>query len=130
MTVLIDTSAWIEFFRPQGDPALKSRVADLIALGAAAYTCPVRYELVLGARPKELSDLHQALGFSNRVIATSTHWDRAADLAGKLRAKGLNFPALDLLIATVASAEKFPLLARDAHFPAIRDAVLPDLIRL
>lgn len=103
-------------------------MADLIALGAAAFTCPVRYGLVLGARPKELPDLHQALGFSKRVIATPTHWDRAADLAGKLRAKGLNFPALDLLIATVASAEKFPLLGRGAHFPAIRDEVLPDLI--
>ncbi len=128
MTVLIDTSAWIEFFRRQGDPALKSGVADLIALGAAAYTCPVRYELVLGARPKELPDLNQALGFSNRVVTTPAHWDRAADLAGELRVKGLNFPALDLLIATVASAEKLPLLARDAHFSAIRDAVLPDLI--
>ncbi len=128
MTVLIDTSAWIEFFRSQGDPAIKSRVADLIALGAAAYTCPVRYELVLGARPKELPDLHQALGFSNWVVATPVHWDRSAELAGKLRAKGFNFPALDLLIATVAAAGKLPLLARDAHFSAIREAVLPDLV--
>jgi predicted nucleic acid-binding protein len=127
MTVLIDTSAWIEFFRRQGDPSIKSRVADLIALGAAAYTCPVRYELVLGARPKELPDLQQAFGFSNRVVVTPTHWDRAADLAGKLRAKGLHFPALDLLISTVASEEKLPLLARDAHFQAIRDAVMPGL---
>ena len=127
MRVLIDTSAWIEFLRPQGDPAIKSRVADLIALGAAAYTCPVRYELVMGARPKELPDLHQALGFSSRVVATPVHWDRSAELAGKLRAKGFNFPALDLLIATVASAEKLPLLARDAHFSAVREALLPDL---
>lgn len=128
MTVLIDTSAWIEFFRRQGNPVVKSQVADLIALGAAAYTCPVRYELVLGARPKELPDLNQALGFSNRVVVTPAHWDRAAVLAEKLRAKGFNFPALDLLIATVASVEKFPLLTCDNHFSAIRDLNLPELV--
>ena len=44
---LIDTSAWIEFFRAKGDAALKSRVADLISFGEAAYTCPIHFELLL-----------------------------------------------------------------------------------
>jgi predicted nucleic acid-binding protein len=130
MTVLVDTSAWIEFFRPQGDPAIKARVADLISLGTAAYTCPVRYELILGARPYELEDLHEALAYCARVIATPTHWDTAATFGAKLRLKGFNFPALDLLIATVASAAKLPLVARDAHFPSIREQVLPNLVLL
>ncbi len=124
---LIDTSAWIEFFRPRGDPAIKARVADLIGLGTAAYTCPIRYELILGARPQELKDLHEALGFSRRVVATPAHWDAAAGLGVTLRLKGCNFPALDLLIATVASAGKISLVARDAHFSAIREQALPDL---
>jgi predicted nucleic acid-binding protein len=127
MRALIDTSAWIEFFRPQGDPAIKARVADLISLGTAAYTCPVRYELVLGARPHELEDLHQALGFANRVVATPAHWDAAAEHGAALRLKGLNYPALDLLIATVASAGKIPLLTSDTHFASIRAHVLPEL---
>ncbi|MEO5912797.1 MAG: PIN domain-containing protein [Luteolibacter sp.] len=127
MTALIDTSAWIEFLRPKGDSAIKSRVADLIGLGYAAYACPVRYELVLGARPSELDDLQQALDFSKRIVVTAAHWDTAAELGAALRLKGLNFPALDLIIAIVASAEKIPLLARDAHFFSIRDQVLPDL---
>lgn len=127
MMALIDTSAWIEFFRHKGDPTVKARVADLIALGTAAYTCPVRYELILGARPHELEDLHEALGFSNRVVATPAHWDAAADLGAVLRLKGFNFPALDLLIATVASSENLSLVARDAHFSSIREHVLPNL---
>jgi predicted nucleic acid-binding protein len=128
MMALIDTSAWIEFFRPQGDPAIKARVADLISLGTAAYTCPVRYELILGARHHELEDLHQALGFANRIVATPAHWDAAAEHGAALRLKGLNFPAMDLLIATVACAEALPLIARDAHFSSIKNQVLPDLV--
>lgn len=124
---MIDTSAWIEFFRPLGDPAIKARVADLISLGTAAYTCPVRYELILGARPHESEDLHQALGFANRIVVTPAHWDAAAGFGAALRLKGMNFPAMDLLIATVACAGKYSLVARDAHFSAIRDQVLPDL---
>ncbi len=127
MTALIDTSAWIEFLRPKGDPTIKSRVADCIARDAAAYTCPIRYELVLGARPQELDDLHQCLGFAKRIAVAPAHWDSAAGIAADLRLKGLSFPALDLLIATVACMEKLPLLARDAHFVAIREQALPKL---
>ena len=127
MTALIDTSAWIEFFRPKGDRTLKARVADLIGQGAAAYTCPIRYELILGARPQELDDLHHGLGFAVRIAVTPAHWDSAAGIAAKLRLKGLSFPALDLLGATVACMENLPLLARDAHFAAIRKHVLPKL---
>ena len=127
MRALIDTSAWIEFFRPKGDPLIKARVADLIGLGTAAYTCPIRYELILGARPEELDDVHQALGFSQRIIVTPAHWDTAASLGAMLRLKGFNFPALDLLIATVASVGKLSLVARDVHFSNIRGQALPDL---
>ena len=42
---LIDTSAWIEFFRPKGDPLFKALVRDLIAIRKAAYTCPVHKSL-------------------------------------------------------------------------------------
>jgi len=67
MITLVDTSAWIEFFRAKGDPAVKSRVADFLALGHAAYTCPVRFELFLGARPSELADLREGLSFARRL---------------------------------------------------------------
>lgn len=127
MITLIDSSAWIEFFRAKGEPGYKSQVADLITLRAAAYTCPVRYELMLGARKQELADLKTGLGFATRIVATAAHWDAASDTAFHLRRKGFNLPALDLLIATVAYVENLPLLARDAHFATIRDQALPNL---
>jgi predicted nucleic acid-binding protein len=110
---LIDTSAWIEFFRSKGDTALKSRVADLISFGEAAYTCPIRFELFLGARAKELKDLQIGLGFARRVMLAPQHWNTAAALGAKLRSAGHSIPASDLLIAVVAHSEDLPLLARD-----------------
>jgi predicted nucleic acid-binding protein len=124
---LIDTSAWIEFFRAKGDATLKARVADLISFGAAVYTCPIRFELFVGARPQDLTDLRAGLGFARRLPLTSEHWDAAAALGAKLRASGHSIPASDLLIATVAHEENIPLLARDEHFLALRLRLLPGL---
>jgi len=58
---LIDTSAWIEFFRKTGDPQVKRRVAAYVELGEAAYCGPVEFELVTGARPSEIRDVDTAL---------------------------------------------------------------------
>lgn len=124
---LIDTSAWIEFFRPQGDPRFKALVRDLMASRQAAYTCPAAFELLTGARREELDDLRTALDLASRVVLLPEHWDSAASSNASLRAKGINLPASDLLIATVAHSEKMPLLAKDAHFEMIREHALPEL---
>lgn len=125
--MLIDTSVWIEFLRAKGDPTLKSQVSQLMMQGNAAYTCPVSYELILGAKPHELKDLRTALGMALRMEATPGDWDTASQAAAVLRGKGMNFPALDLLIAAMACAGKFRLLCRDGHFAMIRDHALPAL---
>ncbi len=124
---LIDTSAWIEFFRPKGDPLLKARVRDLMSIKEAAYTCPVAFELITGARKEERDDLRTGLGLASRFVLLPEHWDLAGSSNAALRAKGVNIPASDLLIATVAHSLKMPLLAKDAHFETIRVHSLPNL---
>jgi predicted nucleic acid-binding protein len=124
---LIDTSAWIEFLRAKGDASYKARVADLLSLGDAAYTCPIRFELLLGARAQEVADLQTGLGFARRVPLAAAHWDAAARFGAELRSRGHSLPASDLLIAAVAHEEGIPLLARDQHFETIRAQVLPRL---
>lgn len=128
--ILIDTSAWIEFLRPGGESKVKSLVKDHLLEGRAAFTCPVMFELVLGARPSEMQDLRMALDLAERIIVTPAHWDHAAGLGAALRGKGLNFPALDLVIAAVAFNEGWNLLTTDSHFTRIRDEVLPGLLLL
>jgi predicted nucleic acid-binding protein len=124
---LIDTSAWIEFFRPKGDPLVKALVRDLMAIKEAAYTCPVAFELLTGARQEELKDLRTGLDLASRIVLRPEHWDLAGPSNAALRAKGINLPASDLLIATVAHSEKLPLLAKDAHFEMIREHSIQEL---
>jgi hypothetical protein len=65
---LIDSSAWVEFLRKQGDPAVKQVVARLIQADAAAYTCPIRFELLSGVKAGEEADLEQAFASSAAEI--------------------------------------------------------------
>ncbi len=125
--ILIDTSAWIEFFRPKGDPLFKARVRDLMSIKQAAYTCPVAFELITWARKEELDDLRTGLGLASRFALLPEHWDMAGSMNAMLRAQGVNLPASDLLIATVAHVGNMPLLAKDVHFETIREHSLPEL---
>jgi predicted nucleic acid-binding protein len=124
---LIDTSAWIEFFRPKGDPHVKALVRNLMAVKEAAYTCPVAFELITGARKEELDDLRAGLDLASRIVLLPEHWNLAGSSNAALRAKGVNLPASDLLIATVAHSGNMPLLAKDVHFETIRERCLPEL---
>ena len=87
-----------------------------MAQGNAAYTCPVSFDLILGAKPHKLSDLQTALTVALRVKATTGDWDIAAQVAAILRRKGMIFPALELLVAAVACAGKVPLLRPGGAF--------------
>jgi len=124
---LIDTTMWIHFLRRNGDLNHKIAVRDLLANGTAAYTCPVHYELVQGARPNELPDLLTALGLANRILLRAEHWDTSAALAARLRGSGLTIPTLDIMIASVAVTHGLPLLTNDTHFLTLQQTELPSL---
>ncbi|MCB1091708.1 MAG: PIN domain-containing protein [Verrucomicrobiae bacterium] len=125
---LIDTSAWIEFFRRKGDPAIKQWVARLISAGEAAYCCPVGFELKVGARPQELSAIETGLSFATRLPVEPAIWDAAADRHRHLKQKGITVPSSDLLIALTAVQFRASLLCRDQHFELIRaNTDLPEL---
>lgn len=78
---LIDTAAWIEFFRPKGDPWLKALVLELMTIQEATYTCPVAFELTCGARKEELDNLANWLrtGQSDRVAAGALGFGRLVE---------------------------------------------------
>ena len=115
---LVDSSAWVEFLRRKGDPKVKLIVARLLEAEQAAYTCPVRFELLSGARPGEESDLEQAFALSHHFPFQQDDWPEAARLERQFRAKGLIIPRNDLFVATVAIRTGLAILCRDAHFSA------------
>ncbi len=121
--MLVDSSLWIEFLRRKGDPEVKHLVARLLESETAAYTCPIRFELLSGVRPGEEADLAQALEFSLHLPFEGDDWRAAALLERELRAKGLTIPRNDLFVATIAIRTQLPVACRDTHFDAIRKVV-------
>lgn len=125
---LLDTSVWIPFLRRRGEASVKRHVANLMAASEAAYTCPVRFELLAGALDQEMPGVLHALSFATRIEMTPDDWNLAAESARSLRAAGVTVPQDDLLIATVAMAGRIPLVCRDPHFSMIQAQVYPRLV--
>ncbi|MDB6112797.1 MAG: twitching motility protein PilT [Pedosphaera sp.] len=115
---LVDSSAWVEFLRRKGDHKIKDIVARLLQVDQAAYTCPIRFELLSGVRSGEESDLEQAFALSHHFPFEQDDWRAAAQLERQFRAKGLNVPRNDLFVVTVAMRTGMVILCRDAHFSA------------
>ena len=114
---LVDTSAWIETLRKDGDPTMRARVNALTADDAAVLCDQVRLELWNGARGNAdhrlLRDLEQQL---SSVPTSPEVWALARDLARAARGHGLTLPAADLLIAACAAHHGLGLIHQDAHF--------------
>ena len=120
MTCLIDTSAWIEALRKDGDASIRQKVGVLIASGEAAFCELVRLELWNGARGEQdkakLADIEQAI--TNLPIDEET-WKLAMDLARASRGSGLTIPCTDLVIGACARRHGATLLHRDSHLDQI-----------
>ncbi|MBC7980515.1 MAG: PIN domain-containing protein [Armatimonadetes bacterium] len=118
MSVLIDTSAWIDFLR---NGRLKNpEVAVALETGGAVLCHAVWTELWSGLRGKReesvLMNIREACGWLE--IDTSV-WELAAGISRAARQLGLNCPLADVLIAACAKHHRTELLHRDKHFEAL-----------
>ena len=119
MSVLIDSSAWIESFRRDGDPALTELVAGLVERGEAATAGIIKLELLRGAWEREFDSLRKNLALLPLLETREAHYEEAGWLGSMLRKNGAVIPTADLLIATLAMAHGVPLLHRDRHFDLV-----------
>ena len=100
--VLVDSSAWIESLRRNGDMRVKLAVEGLLDAYEAQWCSPVRLEVLGGARLEERALLGKRFSVIPYRLCREDDWDRAVALAWRLRSKGLTVPWLDVLIATIA----------------------------
>jgi predicted nucleic acid-binding protein len=125
--ILIDTSAWIDFFR--GDGPLADDVDRALEDGEAALCGPVQTELRRGLRSRgERARVLLHLGSCHLLAQPADLWNEAGDLGLALRPKGLTVKTLDLLIACYALSHRVPLLTADSDFRLIRAAGVPLLL--
>jgi predicted nucleic acid-binding protein len=117
--VLVDSSAWIESLRRNGDMRVKLAVEGLLEAYEAQWCSPVRLEVLGGARLEERALLGKRFSVIPYRQCREDDWDRAVALAWRLRGKGLTVPWLDVLIAAIAIHDGTRLYAIDAHFQEI-----------
>lgn len=117
MTVLIDTSAWIEFLRAT-DSAVDHRVAEIVGSEPYAITDAVVAELLAGVRSDAVAHKIRGIADSGRFfpIRPLFDYESAADIARICRRSGVTVPLVDCLIAAVAINNDLELLAADRDF--------------
>lgn len=117
---LIDSSCWVDYYRPDGDSRIQAAVAGAIEADEAATCGMVRVE-ILGyiTRQAEYNAVSGDFAGLHDLPITNGEFDTAAGIGRALRAKGAAVPATDLIIAAVAINGNALLLHCDRHFLTI-----------
>ncbi len=118
--ILVDSSVWIEYYRPAGDPRYKRWVADAIRQDHVAVNAIIAAEILPYTRDRAQYDAIES-------DFAAFHWTavdravslRASDLGYRLRRSGVTVPATDLLVFASALEAHAELMHHDAHFAHI-----------
>ena len=120
--ILVDSSSWIHFLRPNGDPVVRSRVEAALTSGEACWCPLVRLELWNGAAGdrdrKSLRDFEEVL---LELAIDDDVWAGAYELARRARGAGVSVPATDILIAACARRHGAYLETADADFERLAE---------
>lgn len=114
--VLIDASAWIEYFRRTQGPTTQA-VALLLSEQRATTAGVVVGELLQGARDAREVEAVRKLRDVVPVLSDSvTVWEEAGLLAGELRRKGHAMSLIDCYLAVLAETHRCSILSLDCRF--------------
>ncbi len=128
--VIVDTSAWIESFRPQGDPELKEEVRQLILQGKILLPGIIRAEILRGAKSEEeYRELSELLGSLTYLPVEDSFWEELAKFSFDLLRAGLTIPLTDAYVALLAIKNRVPLLHRDRRFDLIAQRTSLEILR-
>ncbi|MBI5677631.1 MAG: PIN domain-containing protein [Planctomycetes bacterium] len=116
--ILVDTSAWIEFFRKK-DPYYMV-ILELIDTSKVCCLGIILAELLQGAKSqKELDVLKEFLHVFDFLQESTEMWKNACELSYLLRQKGKSVGLSDCYISVVANTNDAILLTLDRHFEVI-----------
>jgi tRNA(fMet)-specific endonuclease VapC len=117
--VLVDTSAWVDFFR--GRQPVADVVDVLLGEERVVIHGVIRAELLQGTRSdRDFETLRGLLDALPALDEPSDLWVAVGRLGARARRAGVNGVGIpDLVIALVAEHNGVPLLTLDAHFQAL-----------
>src|SRR4030042_1386033 len=118
--VIVDTSAWMESFRPKGDTKLKEAVKRLIIEEEILLPGIIKAEILRGTKSKKeyerLSELLKGLIY---LPVEENFWERLSRFSFDLLREGVTVPLTGQYIALLAIENSVPLLHYNTHFDLI-----------
>lgn len=118
--VLIDTSAWMEFFHST-EGSVGNKVAKLIEQDSAVLTGPVLAELLQAtASAEQAKQLRSLLDILPFVEVERADWEEAGELLRALRERGIAIASTDAVVGTVARRRGLGVLTLDSSFEHMR----------
>jgi predicted nucleic acid-binding protein len=117
--VLVDTSAWIEFFRRDGNPGGKLAMKSLVESLEATLCGPVEMEFLGGASPHERPRIQSRFDILPYLKNDQKIWREAALNYTTLRTAGITIPWNDVLVSSIALRENCRVYSIDHHFEAV-----------
>ncbi|HJX69958.1 MAG TPA: PIN domain nuclease [Dehalococcoidia bacterium] len=129
--VIVDTSAWIESFRPKGDTKLKEAVKRLIIEEEILLPGIIKAEILRGTKSKKeyerLSELLKGLIY---LPVEENFWERLSRFSFDLLREGVTVPLTGAYIALLAIENKVSLLHYDMHFDLIAQKTRLEILKV
>jgi len=119
VSLLLDTSLWIDFTRARSPAPLKQFIAPFVLDPQAHLAEPVLFEVLRSARPEEARQLKAQFATLPTLSTPPDLWPRAIALGQACRQIGRTLLSLDLLVAAVALHHNAVLVSFDGDFEAI-----------
>ena len=127
--VLIDTSAWIDFFRKK-EP-IYDTVLGIIDTCHVCCAGIIIAELIQGAKSlREVEIIKEFIHVFDFLKETPAIWESAGKLSFLLRSKGKPVGLADCYIASLAKSHDAALLTLDSHFQTIKSHEKINLVRI
>jgi predicted nucleic acid-binding protein len=118
--ILVDSSAWIEFYRSSGNPGVAGAVARAIEEDAVCTNGIIQAEIVSFAPDrKSFEQLTADFKAFHWLEFERKDFDLASKMGLDLRRRGVTAPATDLTIAACAIHAGAMLYHLDSHFDQI-----------
>ncbi len=119
MGSLIDTSVWVDHFRPTTPAAVKSQVLFYVNQRDICVGEPIIFELLAACSKRDRARIEMYFAVITVVSTPASLWRDATGLGQQCADAGLVVPAMDLLIASLCVHHKVDLITFDSHFAGI-----------
>jgi len=126
VTVLADTSIWVDYLRSGTRSPTGAQLDTLLAARQLAMCGPVAAELLAGAPESSTEELWSLLRSLAWIHIGVADWHTVGAVAGRLRRAGTPVPLTDLVIAAAAVSAGAALWSHDSDFLRIATA-MPEL---